>query len=122
MRYVSACLTISFSAVTITPPGLENVYATEAHVIRCTLSDFLDQVKGVTWDPAKDSIAGYKLNDGFYKENTKSQVSTLTIWAAKLRILKDTSYTFTCAVTIGSIQIYANKTIKIFNPSNKKPF
>ena len=103
---------------TITP-ATENVYTSEAHVIRCTLSNIIRKVTGVTWNPAEPGIVGYDLEDGNFSATENSQVSTLTISAAKLTSLRKSAavHTFTCAITVRSRLATATKTITIYHPS-----
>ena len=72
------------------------------------------------WTPATSGTDGYILNDGVFDLETKSQVSTLTIAAVKLRELRKSAamHTFTCKITVGW-PIADNQTITIFNPSKE---
>ena len=107
-------------------PATTNVYVVEDHVIRCNFSDVPAQINDVIWTPLTSKTDGYALKDGIFDPDSKSQVSTLTISAAKLLELRGVteSHTFTCKITVGSnnTTIADTPTITIFNPSKDTVF
>ena len=89
-------------------------------MINCNFSDVPAQINGVIWTPTTTKTDGYNMKDGTFDPTSKSQVSTLVISAVKLLELKNSaaSQTFTCKITIGSIDqpVTAVQTVTIFNP------
>ena len=98
------------------------MYEVEDHVISCKLSDIPSQFTGVLWTSPTADTGGYNFTkeDGIFDSETKSQISNLTILAAKIVELRSIakSHTFTCKIIVGYINktVADNQNITIFNP------
>ena len=96
-----------------------NVFATEDHVITCSLTDIPAQIS-VTWDPYTSTVADFKKDDGTHSGT--SQTATLTISAAKLLALHgagSASVDFKCKIQVGTTptDVTATQTVSIYSPS-----
>ena len=89
--------------------------------MKCILSDIPAQITDEIWSLPTEGTDGYTLNEGTFDPTEKSQVSTLTISAAKLVKLRNSakSHVFSCEIAVGSHnRIVADfQNITLFNPS-----
>ena len=87
----------------------------------CILSDIPAQINNMIWTLPAIETGGYTLNEGVFDATEKSQVSTLTISAAKLVEMKNSaiSHTISCEISVGSHNtIIADlQNITLFSPS-----
>ena len=99
-----------------------NAFATEDHVITCSLGDIPAPIS-VAWDPDTTTAADFTEDDGQGTQSGTSQTATLTISAAKLLALHkagSASVDFKCKIQVGtttSTDVTAIQTISIYNPS-----
>jgi len=98
-----------------------NVFATDDHVITCSLIDIPAQI-AVIWDPYTTTVADFKKDDGTHSGT--SQIATLTISAAKLLALHgagSASVDFKCKIQVGTTptDVTATQTVSIYSPSEK---